>query len=244
MPGRAIGVQWFSIDKEAHTIGVGLDLPELIRPETTLARAGQAGRSRARARRRASSSPPSMSASSISPITRRRPRTSYYLRPAQALGGGPRSLRPADRRHAGHQGPDPDRRRFRGEGALQGSPPVQPPLALVFGHRHGRTGRHGGSQLRYPGLLRHGAGDGGCLERRTSRPCVGRCRGARPCGGHGHLAALPARPATSPRSRPRPRQCRGGNRRLHDCGRPPTEPLEHRRRRKDPDASTPRSAAP
>jgi uncharacterized protein YfaS (alpha-2-macroglobulin family) len=36
MPGRAIGVQWFSVDKAAHTIGVALDLPDLIRPETTL----------------------------------------------------------------------------------------------------------------------------------------------------------------------------------------------------------------
>ena len=36
MPGRAIGVQWFSVDKKAHTIGVALDLPALIRPETTL----------------------------------------------------------------------------------------------------------------------------------------------------------------------------------------------------------------
>jgi alpha-2-macroglobulin len=29
-------VQWFSIDKAAHTIGVSLDLPDKIRPETTL----------------------------------------------------------------------------------------------------------------------------------------------------------------------------------------------------------------
>ncbi|HET7211727.1 MAG TPA: MG2 domain-containing protein, partial [Methyloceanibacter sp.] len=36
MPGRAIGVQWFSVDKQAHTIGVALDLPEKIRPETAL----------------------------------------------------------------------------------------------------------------------------------------------------------------------------------------------------------------
>ena len=36
MPGRAIGVQWFSIDKAQNTIGVALDLPSLIRPETTL----------------------------------------------------------------------------------------------------------------------------------------------------------------------------------------------------------------
>ena len=36
MPGRAIGVQWFSVDRRAHTIGVALDLPEKIRPETAL----------------------------------------------------------------------------------------------------------------------------------------------------------------------------------------------------------------
>ncbi|MGC2408995.1 MAG: alpha-2-macroglobulin [Methyloceanibacter sp.] len=36
MPGRAIGVEWFAIDKAAHTLGVGMDLPEHIRPETTL----------------------------------------------------------------------------------------------------------------------------------------------------------------------------------------------------------------
>jgi alpha-2-macroglobulin len=36
MPGRAIGVAWFAIDKQAHTLGVKLDLPDRIRPETTL----------------------------------------------------------------------------------------------------------------------------------------------------------------------------------------------------------------
>ena len=37
MPGRAIGVQWFSIDRAAHTLGIAMDLPDLIRPETKLA---------------------------------------------------------------------------------------------------------------------------------------------------------------------------------------------------------------
>ena len=36
MPGRAIGVQWFSVDKAAHTIDVALDLPDLIRPDSRL----------------------------------------------------------------------------------------------------------------------------------------------------------------------------------------------------------------
>lgn len=36
MPGRSIGLAHFSIDKAAHTLDVSLDLPEQIRPETTL----------------------------------------------------------------------------------------------------------------------------------------------------------------------------------------------------------------
>jgi uncharacterized protein YfaS (alpha-2-macroglobulin family) len=36
MPGRAIGVQWFSIDRTARTLAVDLKLPALTRPSTTL----------------------------------------------------------------------------------------------------------------------------------------------------------------------------------------------------------------
>lgn len=36
MPGRAIGVQWFGIDKAAHTLNVALNAPSAIRPNTTL----------------------------------------------------------------------------------------------------------------------------------------------------------------------------------------------------------------
>ena len=36
MPGRAIGVQWFSIDRKAKTLAVNLGLPALSRPGTTL----------------------------------------------------------------------------------------------------------------------------------------------------------------------------------------------------------------
>ena len=36
MPGRAIGVQWFSIDRTAHTLPLSLDLPATIRPNSTL----------------------------------------------------------------------------------------------------------------------------------------------------------------------------------------------------------------
>ena len=36
MPGRAIGVQWFSIDRKAKTLAVNLTLPPLARPSQTL----------------------------------------------------------------------------------------------------------------------------------------------------------------------------------------------------------------
>jgi alpha-2-macroglobulin len=36
MPGRAIGVQWFSIDRAAKTLGVALQLPDVLRPRSTL----------------------------------------------------------------------------------------------------------------------------------------------------------------------------------------------------------------
>ncbi|ODA66378.1 hypothetical protein A7A08_02776 [Methyloligella halotolerans] len=36
MPGRSMGLAYFSIDKAAHTLDVSLDLPEKVRPETTL----------------------------------------------------------------------------------------------------------------------------------------------------------------------------------------------------------------
>ncbi len=36
MPGRAIGVQWFSVDRKARTLAVNLDLPALTRPNGTL----------------------------------------------------------------------------------------------------------------------------------------------------------------------------------------------------------------
>ncbi|MBV8662164.1 MAG: alpha-2-macroglobulin family protein, partial [Hyphomicrobiales bacterium] len=36
MPGRAIGVQWFSIDRAAHTLSVDMNLPSLLRPNSRL----------------------------------------------------------------------------------------------------------------------------------------------------------------------------------------------------------------
>jgi uncharacterized protein YfaS (alpha-2-macroglobulin family) len=57
MPGRAIGVQWFAVDRAAKTLGVTLATPPLLRPNTTLrvpvtidGLAGQAGKAGEEAR--------------------------------------------------------------------------------------------------------------------------------------------------------------------------------------------------
>jgi len=36
MPGRSIGVQWFSIDRKAHTLALDMKLPQLLRPNSRL----------------------------------------------------------------------------------------------------------------------------------------------------------------------------------------------------------------
>jgi hypothetical protein len=36
MPGRAIGVQWFSVNRQARTLAVNLELPQIVRPNSAL----------------------------------------------------------------------------------------------------------------------------------------------------------------------------------------------------------------
>jgi uncharacterized protein YfaS (alpha-2-macroglobulin family) len=36
MPGRAIGVQWFAVDRKAKTLAINMELPQLVRPSRTL----------------------------------------------------------------------------------------------------------------------------------------------------------------------------------------------------------------
>ena len=116
MPGRAIGVQWFSVDKQAHTIGVALDLAAEDQAGDRAQHSGQAcracrgrGGAHRRLRRRCRHSQPHQ----LQGARARR----VLSRAAQAVGGDPRPLRPADRRHARHEGRDQNRRRRRRRGA-------------------------------------------------------------------------------------------------------------------------------
>ncbi len=131
MPGRAIGVQWFSIDKAAHTLGVSLDLPETIRPETTLRvpvkLAGLAAGEEARL---------VVSAVDVGILNL----TNYKTPAPDAYYLGQRKLSAEVRDLYGQliDGMQGTKGQIRtggdgGDGAMQGSPPTQPPLALYSG---------------------------------------------------------------------------------------------------------------
>jgi hypothetical protein len=131
MPGRAIGVQWFSIDKAAHTIGVALDLPALIRPETALRipvkLAGLSPNEEARI---------VVSAVDVGILNL----TNYKVPDPNGYYLGQRKLSAEIRDLYGQliDGMQGTKGQIRtggdsGEGELQGSPPVQPPLAFYSG---------------------------------------------------------------------------------------------------------------
>ncbi|HWT30369.1 MAG TPA: alpha-2-macroglobulin family protein, partial [Propylenella sp.] len=131
MPGRAIGVQWFSIAKAAHTIGVTLDLPDLVQPETSLSipikLAGLAPNEEARV---------VVSAVDVGILNL----TNYQVPDPDTYYLGQRKLSAEIRDFYGQliDGMQGTKGRIRtggdsGEGQLQGSPPVQPPLAFYSG---------------------------------------------------------------------------------------------------------------
>ncbi len=131
MPGRAIGVQWFSVDKNAHMIDVALDLPALIRPETTLRipvkLAGLAPNEEARV---------VVSAVDVGILNL----TNYKVPAPDDYYLGQRKLSAEVRDLYGQliDGMQGTKGQIRsggdgGEGALQGSPPTQPPLAFYSG---------------------------------------------------------------------------------------------------------------
>ena len=131
MPGRAIGVQWFSIDKAAHTIGVALDLPALIRPETTLRvpvkLAGLAPNEEARIVVSA------VDVGILNLTNYKAPDPDGYYLGQRKLSAEVRDL--YGQLIDGMQGTKGEIRSGGdgGEGELQGSPPVQPPLAFYSG---------------------------------------------------------------------------------------------------------------
>ena len=129
----------------------------------------------------------------------------YYLGQRQLTAEDPRSLRAVDRRHAGRARGDPlgrrQRRRIDRLAADAGA------ARALFRHRAGRRRRHGAGGVRYPGLCRHRARDGGGLEQGQSRQGLRRRGGARSGGADRDAAAFLAH------RRPRRGATRTGQRR-------------------------------
>jgi uncharacterized protein YfaS (alpha-2-macroglobulin family) len=131
MPGRAIGVQWFSVDRPEHTIGVDLDLPDLIRPETTLRVPVRLANLAAGEQARIVVSAVDVGILNLTGYEPPNP-DDYYL--------GQRKLSAEIRDLYGQliDGMQGTRGSIRtggdaGAAALQGNPPTQPPLALYSG---------------------------------------------------------------------------------------------------------------
>jgi uncharacterized protein YfaS (alpha-2-macroglobulin family) len=131
MPGRAIGVQWFSVDKAAHTIGIAMDLPGLIRPETTLRvpvkLSGLSPNEEARIVVSA------VDVGILNLTNHKVPNPDDYYLGQRKLSSEIRDL--YGQLIDGMQGTKGQIRTGgdSGEGELQGSPPTQPPLALYSG---------------------------------------------------------------------------------------------------------------
>ena len=188
MPGRAIGVAWFAIDKAAHTLGVSMDLPDRIRPETTLRvpikLAGLTPGDEARV---------VVSAVDVGILNL----TNYKAPAPEDYFLGQRKLSAEVRDLYGQliDGMQGTKGQIRtggdcGAGELQGSPPTQPPLALYSGIV--TVGPDGTAETSFdiPGVCRHRPRDGRRLEQGQDGPCLRGCDRARSRGGHCHAAAL------------------------------------------------------
>ena len=190
MPGRAIGVQWFSIDRSARTLSVNMTLPNTMRPDSALDIPIQIGGLAAGEEARIVVAAVDVG---ILNLTNYKPPApdEYYL--------GQRRLTAEVRDLYGQliDGMQGVRGQIRSGGdiagaELNGSPPAQAPLSLYSGIVHVGADGVATSPLRYSGLRRHRARDGGGLEQGQSRQGHRRCDYSRSGGADRDAAALPA----------------------------------------------------
>ena len=211
MPGRAIGLKWFGIDKQTRTLQVKLTPPALIRPNATL-----------KIPVKLDGLNPGEDAKvviaavdvGILNLTNYKPPApdDYYL--------GQRRLSAEIRDLYGQliDGMSGTRGQIKSGGECRrgraaGLAARAEAARALFGHRHRRRRRHRGSQLRHSGVRRHRARDGGGVDRDQARPRQHRRRDPRSRGADHDPAALPAQ--RRPRhGQSRDRQCRGPGRRL------------------------------
>ena len=157
MPGRAIGVQWFSIDRTARTLAARAWTCRPLRPNSTLAVpvrvAGLAAGDEARVVVAAVDV-------GILNLTNYKPPApdDYYLGQRRLTAGNSRHLRATDRRHAGRA---PAKSAPAATSALSNSQRLAADAGAaraLFRHRHRRPRRRGAGCLRHSGLRRHACG--------------------------------------------------------------------------------------
>ena len=212
MPGRAIGVQWFSVDRGAKTLNVELQPPALHSAEYDLAYPGQGLRACA-AGEEARVVVAAVDVGILNLTNYKPPSPDDYYLGQQALSAEIRDL--YGELIDGMQGARGQIRSGGDQGAeLQGSPPTGPPVALYSGIV--KVGADGNADVAFDiadfaGTVRVMAVG---LEQGQSRPRHDRCDRARSGGSVGDAAALPAagRPLVGAS---RSRQCRRSGRRLH-----------------------------
>ena len=215
MPGRSIGVQWFAIDKKAHTLALDMKLPALLRPNSRLTIPikvdGLGMFDQARVVVAAVDV-------GILNLTNYKPPApdDYYLGQRQ-LSAELRDL--YGQLIDGMQGTRGQIRTGGDGGAeLTGAPPTQAPLALFSGIVDVSSG-NAEVDIRHSGVRRHRPRHGGGLEQGQGRQGHRRRHRARSGGADGDVAALHAQ-RRQEHDEPRPRQRRGRGRRLrHQCQR-------------------------
>ena len=168
MPGRAIGVQWFAIDRKARTLAVDLKLPPLLRPNSALRipvkvdglAAGEEARIVVAA----------VDVGILNLTNYKPPAPDDYYLGQRRLTAEIRDL--YGQLIDGMQGTrgqirtGGDARRGRDAGHSADAAAAR----ALFRHRHGQARRHRRGGVRHPGLRRHRPRDGGGLEQGQGRP--------------------------------------------------------------------------
>ena len=172
MPGRAMGLSWFSVDKEARTLKVELSPPAEMRPNTTLAIPVKVSNLPAGEKAYVTVAAVDVGILNLTGYKPPAP-DNGGVRPAPARRRYPRFLRRAHRRHAGRRRPAALRRRWRRDGD-DGEPAAGPARGAVLRPRGSGGGRHRHRLLPGARLRRHAQGDGHRLEPEPPRPCGGR----------------------------------------------------------------------
>jgi hypothetical protein len=221
MPGRAIGVQWFSIERAAHTMAVKMTLPATLRPNSRLdvpiQLTGIAAGEEARVVIAA------VDVGILNLTNYKPPAPDDYYLGQRRLGAEIRDL--YGELIDGMQGVQG---KFRSGGdfagaELSGSPPAQAPLALYSGIV--RVGSDGSAKVSFD--IPAFAGTARVMAVAWTKSGQGhrRCHCARPGGADRDHAALSAHRRQGRRSA-RTRQRRGASRRICFCS-------ERGRRRQD-----------